>query len=100
MNSVNLLSELNEKILLLEQTINNMRNELSKETSELNEIQITMNELKSKFDNKKFEVNRLEQKINEKSKIANESRMAYSKIIENTSKLLQAVSNEATLNNQ
>jgi uncharacterized protein involved in exopolysaccharide biosynthesis len=53
MNSVNLISELNDKILLLEQTVNNMRNELSKETSELNEIQITMNELKSKYDNKK-----------------------------------------------
>ena len=61
---------------------------------ELNNISIKMSEVRSRLEMKKTDVNRIQNKINEKSKIANEARMAYNKILDNTSKLLQAVNNE------
>lgn len=96
--SMNLLEELNQKIEQLEQNVNTLRLNLSKETSELNEIQKQMTDIKSKYDMKKFEVSRIENKIKEKSKICNEARLACDKIIDNTSKLLQAVNNEVSNN--
>ena len=96
--SMNLLEELNQKIEQLEQSVNTLRLNLSKETSELNEIQKQMTDIKSKYDMKKFEVSRIENKIKEKSKIYNEARLACDKIIDNTSKLLQAVNNEVSNN--
>ena len=62
----------------------------------MDNIAIKMSELRSKLEMKKSDVNRIQNKINEKSKIANEARMAYNKILDNTSKLLQAVNNENT----
>ena len=46
--SMNLLEELNQKIEQLEQSVNTLRLNLSKETSELNEIQKQMTDIKSK----------------------------------------------------
>ena len=54
--------------------------------------------MKSRYDMKKLEVSRIENKIREKSKICNEARLACDKIIDNTSKLLQAVNNEVSNN--
>ena len=61
---------------------------------ELNNIALKMSELRSRVEMKKTDVNRIQNKINEKSKIANEARMAYNKILDNTSKLLQAVNDQ------
>ena len=62
----------------------------------MNNIALRMSELRTKSEMKKTDVNRIQNKINEKSKIANEARMAYNKILDNTSKLLQAVNNESS----
>ena len=67
--SMNLLEELNQKIEQLEQSVNTLRLNLTKETSELNEIQKQMTDMKSRYDMKKLEVSRIENKIREKSKI-------------------------------
>jgi chromosome segregation ATPase len=99
MSSINLLEELNQKIEQLEQSVNVLRMNLSKETSEMNELQKQLTDIKSRYDMKKLEVSRIESKIKEKSKICNEARAACDKIIDNTSKLLQAVNNEVTNNN-
>ena len=99
MSSINLLEELNQKIEQLEQSVNVLRMNLSKETSEMNELQKQLTDIKSRYDMKKLEVSRIESKIKEKSKICNKARAACEKIIDNTSKLLQAVNNEVTNNN-
>ena len=61
---------------------------------ELNNIALKMSEVRSRLEMKKSDVNRIQNKINEKSKIANEARNAYNKILDNTSKLLQAVNDQ------
>ena len=69
MSSINLLEELNQKIEQLEQSVNVLRMNLSKETSEMNELQKQLTDIKSRYDMKKLEVSRIESKIKEKSKI-------------------------------
>ncbi len=54
-----------------------------------------MSELRSRIEMKKLDVNRIQTKINEKTKILNKARAAYNKILENSSKLLNVVSNES-----
>ena len=94
--SNNLLEDLKYKIAQYEELVKAITQNVSQKNIELNNIALKMSEIKSRLEMKKSEVNRIQNKINEKSKIANEARMAYNKILDNTSKLLQAVNNEST----
>ena len=92
--SNNLLEELKYKIAQYEEQVKALTQTVNQKNMELNNIATRMSEIRSKLEMKKTDVNRIQNKINEKSKIANEARMAYNKILDNTSKLLQAVNNE------
>ena len=93
--SNNLLEELKYKISQYEEQVKALTQNVNQKNIELNNIALRMSELRTKLEMKKTDVNRIQNKINEKSKIANEARMAYNKILDNTSKLLQAVNNES-----
>ena len=67
----------------------------NKESSEMNDIANQMATLKSKYDMKKLSVRQMTKKLEEKTKILTEARNAYNKIVVNTTKLIEAVSNEA-----
>ena len=95
--SGNLLEDLKNKIDQYDQLIKRMSDTINQKNMELNNISMKMMELKSLVDKKKNDVNRIQNKIQEKSKICNEARTAYNRIVDNTSKLLQAVNNEATV---
>ena len=92
--SNNLLEELKYKIAQYEELVKALTQNINQKNMELNNIEMKMSEVRSRLEMKKTDVNRIQNKINEKSKIANEARMAYNKILDNTSKLLQAVNNE------
>ena len=94
--SNNLLEELKYKISQYEEQVKTLTQNVNQKNIELNNIALRMSELRTKLEMKKTDVNRIQNKINEKSKIANEARMAYNKILDNTSKLLQAVNNESS----
>ena len=94
--SNNLLEELKYKISQYEEQVKALTQNVNQKNIELNNIALRMSELRTKLEMKKTDVNRIQNKINEKSKIANEARMAYNKILDNTSKLLQAVNNESS----
>ena len=68
-----------------------MKDKLSIEKSLLNEIEYQMNNLKTKYEIKNLEINNLNAKIEEKSKVLNEAKKAYGKILEKTAKLIEAV---------
>ena len=80
---------------MLDRTINELRNQLNIQTQEMNEIGSQYQSLKSKFDMKKMTVLQLTKRLEEKTKILNEARRAYNKIVDNTTKLIDAVANEA-----
>ena len=92
--SNNLLEELKYKIAQYEELVKALTQNINQKNMELNNIAMKMSEVRSRLEMKKTDVNRIQNKINEKSKIANEAKMAYNKILDNTSKLLQAVNNE------
>ena len=92
--SNNLLEELKYKIAQYEEQVKALTQTVNQKNIELNNIALKMSEIRSRLEMKKTDVNRIQNRINEKSKIANEARMAYNKILDNTSKLLQAVNNE------
>ena len=69
--------------------------QVNKESSEMNDIANQMATLKSKYDMKKLSVMQMTKKLEEKTKILTEARNAYNKIVVNTTKLIEAVSNEA-----
>ena len=92
--SNNLLEDLKYKIAQYEEQVKALTQSVNQKNLELNNMSLRMSEIRSKLEMKKADVNRIQNKINEKSKIANEARMAYNKILDNTSKLLQAVNNE------
>ena len=92
--SNNLLEDLKYKIAQYEELVKALTQNINQKNMELNNIAMKMSEIRSRLEMKKTDVNRIQNKINEKSKIAGEARMAYNKILDNTSKLLQAVNNE------
>ena len=92
--SNNLLEDLKYKIAQYEELVKALTQNINQKNMELNNIAMKMSDIRSRLEMKKTDVNRIQNKINEKSKIANEARMAYNKILDNTSKLLQAVNNE------
>ena len=94
--SNNLLEELKYKIAQYEEQVKVLTQSVNQKNMELNNIALKMSELRSRVEMKKTDVNRIQNKINEKSKIANEAKMAYNKILDNTSKLLQAVNHESS----
>ena len=91
----NILRDLNAKIEMLDRSVSEMRMQVNKESSEMNDIANRMATLKSKYDMKKLSVMQMTKKLEEKTKILTEARNAYNKIVVNTTKLIEAVSNEA-----
>ena len=91
----NILRDLNAKIEMLDRSVSEMRMQVNKQSSEMNDIANQMATLKSKYDMKKLSVMQMTKKLEEKTKILTEARNAYNKIVVNTTKLIEAVSNEA-----
>jgi hypothetical protein len=75
----------------LDKNIYEMKDKLSIEKSLLNDIEYQMNNLKTKYEIKNLEINNLNAKIEEKSKVLNEAKKAYGKILEKTAQLIEAV---------
>ena len=96
----NILRDLNAKIEMLNRSVSEMRMQVNKESSEMNDIANQMATLKSKYDMKKLSVMQMTKKLEEKTKILTEARNAYNKIVVNTTKLIEAVSNEAINNDK
>ena len=94
----NIISELNQKIMALDQTISELRNQLAKETMELNGINNEYLTLKSQYDLKKLELSNEQRKLSEKMQILTEARKSYEKIIFNTTKLIEVLNNELSNN--
>ena len=90
-----ILRDLKAKIEMLDRSVSEMRMQVNKESSEMNDIANQMATLKSKYDMKKLSVMQMTKKLEEKTKILTEARNAYNKIVVNTTKLIEAVSNEA-----
>ena len=91
----NILRDLNSKIEMLDRSVSEMRMQVNKESSEMNDIANQMASLKSKYDMKKLTVIQMTKKLEEKTKILTEARNANNKIVVNTTKLIEAVNNEA-----
>ena len=94
----NIISELNQKIMALDQTISELRNQLGKESMELNGINNEYLALKSQYDLKKLELSNEQRKLNDKMQILTEARKSYEKILFNTTKLIEVLNNELTNN--
>ena len=94
----NIISELNQKIMALDQTISELRNQLGKETMELNGINNEYLTLKSQYDLKKLELSNEQRKLSEKMQILAEAHKSYEKIIFNTTKLIEVLNNELSNN--
>ena len=94
----NIISELNQKIMALDQTISELRNQLGKETLELNGLNNEYLSLKSQYDLKKMEISNDQRKLNEKLQILTEARKSYEKILFNTTKLIDVLNTELSNN--
>ena len=96
--SDNIIGELNQKIMALEQTIQELRNQLGRETAELNGLNNEYLNLKSQYDLKKLEISNETRKLNEKMQILAEARKSYEKIVSNTTKLIDVMNTELSNN--
>ena len=96
--SDNIIGELNQKIMALEQTIQELRNQLGKETADLNGLNNEYLNLKSQYDLKKLEISNEQRKLNEKMQILAEARKSYEKIVSNTTKLIDVMNTELSNN--
>ena len=94
----NIIAELNQKIMALDQTIGELRNQLGKESLELNGLNNEYLSLKSQYDLKKLELSNDQRKLNEKLQILAEERKSYEKIVFNTTKLIDVLNNELSNN--
>ena len=94
----NIISELNQKIMALDQTISELRNQLGKESMELNAINNEYLSLKSQYDLKRLELSNDQRKLNDKLQILSEARKSYEKIVFNTTKLIDVLNNELSNN--
>ena len=90
----NIIGELNQKIMALDQTISELRNQLGKETMELNGLNNEYLSIKSQYDLKKMEISNDQRKLNEKLQILTEARKSYEKILFNTTKLIDVLNTE------
>ena len=96
--SENIIAELNQKIMALDQTISELRNQLGKESVELNGLNNEYLALKSQYDLKKMEISNDQRKLNEKMQILSEARKSYEKILFNTTKLIDVLNTELSNN--
>ncbi len=96
--SENIIAELNQKIMALDQTISELRNQLGKESVELNGLNNEYLALKSQYDLKKMEISNDQRKLNEKIQILSEARKSYEKILFNTTKLIDVLNTELSNN--
>ena len=94
----NIIGELNQKIMALDQTISELRNQLGKETLELNGLNNEYLSIKSQYDLKKMEISNDQRKLNEKLQILTEARKSYEKILFNTTKLIDVLNTELSNN--
>jgi hypothetical protein len=78
----------------LENTIDELKHRMINEKQDLAEIESEMNGLKAKYELKKIEISQQNNKLDEKVKVLNEAKRAYTKIIESTTKLMDAVDQE------
>ena len=90
----NIIAELNQKIMALDQTISELRNQLGKESMELNAINNEYLSLKSQYDLKRLELSNDQRKLNDKLQILSEARKSYEKIVFNTTKLIDVLNTE------
>ena len=86
-----MIAELNQKIMALDQTISELRNQLGKESVELNGLNNEYLALKSQYDLKKMEISNDQRKLNEKIQILSEARKSYEKILFHCSLLLEII---------
>lgn len=70
----------------------------SEEKAQLDEINRQMQLIKNKYDQKKQELHNLNLKIEEKSKLLNEAKKAYSKILDNANMVIDAINLEVDEN--
>ena len=96
--SENIIAELNQKIMALDQTISELRNQLGKESLELNGLNNEYLSIKSQYDLKKLEISNEQRKLNEKMQILAEARKSYEKILFNTTKLIDVLNTELSNN--
>ena len=75
----NILRDLNAKIEMLDRSVSEMRMQVNKESSEMNDIANQMATLKSKYDMKKLSVMQMTKKLEEKTKILTEARNVITK---------------------
>ena len=94
----NIIAELNQKIMALDQTISELRNQLGKESLELNGLNNEYLSIKSQYDLKKLEISNEQRKLNEKMQILAEARKSYEKIVFNTTKLIDVLNTELSSN--
>jgi len=79
----------------MEKSIKEQKSVIDGEKGEMEEIEAQINTLKAKYEMKKLEVYQLQSKIDEKVKMVNEARKAYTKIVENTARLIEAMDIES-----
>ncbi len=79
----------------MEKSIKEQKSVIDGEKNEMEEIEAQINTLKAKYEMKKLEVYQLQSKMDEKVKMVNEARKAYSKIVENTARLIEAMDIES-----
>jgi predicted nucleic acid-binding Zn-ribbon protein len=60
-----------------------LKNRIEKEKSELAEVENKINQLQAKYQLKKIEIDGLKSKYEEKTKLVNEARTAYKKVLNN-----------------
>lgn len=78
----------------MERSIKEQKSVIDGEKNEMDEIEAQINTLKAKYEMKKLEVYQLQSKMDEKVKMVNEARKAYTKIVENTARLIEAMDME------
>lgn len=83
------------EIYILERNLEDLKGVVSEEKSQLDEISKQMQIIKSKYEQKKQELSNLNNKVEEKTKLLNEAKKAYSKILENANMVIEAINCEA-----
>jgi len=86
------------EITCLERNLQDMKFIFNEEKTQLDEINKQMQQIKNKYELKKQELHNLNLKIDEKSKLLNEAKKAYSKILDNANMVIEAINLEVDEN--
>lgn len=71
-----------------------LKHVVNEEKTQLDEIAREMQMIKNKYDIKRQELQQLNIKVEEKSKLLSEAKKAYTKILDNTNMIIEAIDNE------